>query len=439
MKATLIRDGAAIAAMRLSGALLSAAVTIVLGRMMGPDALGGYAFCVAALGIAAIPVSCGWGTLAFRATARADAVGDWREPAGILRESRRWALGLTFLAALGAMLAVNLMPGLLGARSEHPMIAVALLACVLLFDQLSALRAYALRGIGRQALAQAPEMILRPIALIAAFLGASVLLPTTDSLLVALAALCFGALVAAIAGARLLIRHGPAGLIAATATRPAAVRDPAWRRQAMVLAATMGVVVVNSYADIVMLGILGTSQQAGLYRVATQLALFGSLGYTALNMLANQRFAALRAAGRLAELQQAATLLARLAAAGGLVALVVFAAGGGKIIALLFGPAFAGAAQPLAILALGQFVNASFGMASSALMMHDHERQVLRTNVVALGIGIAANAALIPAYGATGAAWANVVSLAVWNCLLWLAARRFTGLDTSAPAFFARC
>lgn len=439
MKAALIRDGAAIAAMRLSGAVLSAGVTIVLGRMMGPDALGGYALCVAALAIAAIPVSYGWGTLALRATARAHAVGDWREPAGILRESRRWAFGLTIIAVLAALFAVTLVPGLVSASWVHPMIAVALLAFVLLFDQLSAMRAYALRGIGRQALAQAPEMILRPIALIAAFLGASALFPATDLLLVALAALCFGALVAAAAGSRLLMRHGPAGLMDAIATRPATVRDPAWRRQAMVLAATMGVVVVTSYADIVMLGILGTSQQAGLYRVAMQLALFGNLGYTALNMLANQRFAALRAAGRLAELQQAATLLARLAAAGGLVALVVFAAGGGKIIALLFGPAFAGAAEPLAILALGQFVNASFGMASSALMMHDRERHVLRTNVVALGIGIAANAVLIPAYGAAGAAWANVLGLAVWNGLLWRAARRFTGLDTSAPAFFARC
>src|SRR6185369_737136 len=128
------------------------------------------------------------------------------------------------------------------------------------------------------------------------------------------------------------------------------------------LAANSGLLVLNSYVDVLLLGAFGTMEQVGVYRIATQVALLSGFAYTALNMLAVPRFSYLRASGSPGELQHSAVFMARLALLGTLPLPLVFAFFGPAIVTAVFGASFAAACAPAFPLFAAQVVNAAAGM-----------------------------------------------------------------------------
>ena len=113
-----------------------------------------------------------------------------------------------------------------------------------------------------------------------------------------------------------------------------------------------------------------------------------------------------------------------------LVLLQVFA--GGLLIRVIFGVEYQPAHVPLSILALGQLVNACFGLVGMLLTMTSHEQATARGLALAAGLNIVLNLLLIPSFGIGGAAAATALSLAAWNLLLWNSARRLLGINTLA-------
>jgi O-antigen/teichoic acid export membrane protein len=81
----------------------------------------------------------------------------------------------------------------------------------------------------------------------------------------------------------------------------------------------------------------------------------------------------------------------------------------------LFGASFGVGKTALAILAIGQFVNASTGPVGTVLVMTGHQRIMLLNSAVVFLFNIASNYALIPQYGMTGAAIASAASIALYN------------------------
>ncbi len=99
---------------------------------------------------------------------------------------------------------------------------------------------------------------------------------------------------------------------------------------------------------------------------------------------------------------------------------------------LAFPPAFTAAAPALAILSLGQLVNAAMGSAGTLLTMARRERQAAFGVTVGAVVTVVVSAALIPWLGVEGAAWAGALSLTTWNIWLAIVARRELGIDTTA-------
>lgn len=115
------------------------------------------------------------------------------------------------------------------------------------------------------------------------------------------------------------------------------------------------------------------------------------------------------------------------------ISLGLFAAvlAGGPLLLMIFGPAFAAGALPLAVLCLALCIRSLFGPAAIVLSIHDRPYATLPAIGLGLGVLIGANILLVPAHGLLGAAVAALAAQAFWSAAMWLTARRIAGIDVS--------
>lgn len=126
---------------------------------------------------------------------------------------------------------------------------------------------------------------------------------------------------------------------------------------------------------------------------------------------------------RLGDANLAAMLMALAIFAGSLLA--------GPWVLSVFGPQFAEAAGALSILCAILVVRAFFGPAELVLSLHDRPWTTMPAVIAGLASLAAANLALVPAHGVTGAAAAALAATAVWGGAKWMTVRAVTGLDVS--------
>jgi O-antigen/teichoic acid export membrane protein len=418
MKRELFRKGMALMMLRVVGAGLGVATTALIGRPLGPEGLGLYAYALAALGILAIPVTQGWSPLLLRKAAASRRTGDWGELRGLVRRATHYALAIGVLAVSGA-LAYGVFARTKIAGTPWVMFC-GLLGVVIIFDQASALRMAFLRALDRPLLAQLPENVLRPLVLATTFVAISAIVDGRVNVVHALSALAIASLLAAMAGQRLLLAAQPQQFLAATPR----FDDAAWRASALTLALSYGVTLVSAYVDLLVLGLYSPLAQVGQYRVALTLSMLCAMPWQALNLIGGERFAALYSAGRRDELQASARFLTRLAFLVTLPSFAVVAIWGRAIIRLVFGEQFAGSFAPTVVLAGVWLLHSSLGMPRTLLVMIGQERIVLLASVWALGLNLALCFALVPHFGMLGAAAANLASAAAWAGTLSFHCRR---------------
>jgi O-antigen/teichoic acid export membrane protein len=182
------------------------------------------------------------------------------------------------------------------------------------------------------------------------------------------------------------------------------------------------------WADTLILGVFYPSAVPGVYSVSTRVVLFASIGLSALNLVVAPFAARALRSGDRGELSAAYAMAARWS---GILVLVPL----GLVLAVredvlrVFGPAFVQGATPLAVLAIGFGVNAACGPAGVLLTMSSLNRVVLADNLVAVGLNVGLNLALVPTWGMTGAAVAWTSSLVVVNVLMLAQLRSRLGLD----------
>ncbi|HWV21081.1 MAG TPA: lipopolysaccharide biosynthesis protein [Devosia sp.] len=120
------------------------------------------------------------------------------------------------------------------------------------------------------------------------------------------------------------------------------------------------------------------------------------------------------------------------------VALLLFcmAVVGAPVALMLFGPAFAAGAAPLAILCLSLVVRSAMGPASIVLSIHD--RPWASLPAIALGILslFLGNLLLVPSFGLVGASVSAIFAISIWSVALWLTALHTAHVDVSIMQWF---
>jgi O-antigen/teichoic acid export membrane protein len=418
---SMVLSGLSSLALRIAGLASAFLLGVVLARALGPEGYGIYGLVTSLAALAMSVALLGTPQLAVREMAIRSARSDWPGARSLARSF----LAATSLASF-AISVLALAAAFLFAGSDARAPGLSVIGAILMAAMsVTALAASELRGLGLLFKGQFMEIVGRPAAaliLIGTVLIAGFKLTSTD-------ALWTQVVVSIVAAAVSLAWISRA--MHPDRSREAPRSGWHWLKAALPL----GVVDVLRQFDgtygIILVGLLATARDLGIYRVAVASSVLVSMPVTILHIVLAPTVSRLHRFGQHAELQR----LLRTASAGMCAVLVpmliVLLLFGRPLVQLVFGPVYGDAWLPLVLLCAAQLVFGFFGMGPILLAMADSERHLTIIYLVAVGAGVVAAAFLIPLYGAVGAAAAQILSMGTVAALSGRFARRRLGLGTT--------
>ncbi len=418
----LMRNVGIVFVVQVVGAGLSYAVQVLLARFLGVSHYGVYAYLIVWIGFAALVASLGLPAASLRFLPMYKSTGDWARIHGFMRTISR----ATFAAAIAmaaAACGVALLLHALG-RLSHPStlllgaVLVPAFAGSMLFTEVA-------RAGHRVGAAFAPPMIARP-ALIA--VGATVLyvsrgmLTTSAAIAITVVASYIVLLAQYVLTRRLFV--------APTSQHRPMLERREWLGVGVTLLAAGAFTITLMQVDIVIVGAMLGSRDAGIYAAASKTATLVSFVIIAVNAAATPHFSSLWALGRVEELQRLVTKLASVIFWPSLAISAGIAALSGPLLEL-FGPGFRAAQASLLVLLVGQMINAAAGSVGYLLTLTGYHREA----TWALGLSAVACIALavagVAAFGLIGAALGSSVGFLLWNGSLYWLVRRKLGIRAS--------
>jgi O-antigen/teichoic acid export membrane protein len=416
--------GAGIAfSIQVLGAGASFVLQVLMGRWLGPAGYGTFVFTISWASLVAVGCCLGLPTMLLRFVAAYIAEGDDARLHGVMRMS------FAVTAASGLGVAVLGSVGFAALRVAGVGVDPAVLIGFWLVPVLALMRLQqeAIRSFRRLALAYAPGLLWRPVAVIAVaatLVGLGFDLTAPAALLIALASL---ACVIAVQ----LVRF--AGYVRTSVAPAEPVYEARmWMRVALPLLLIASFMIVLSETDIVMVGALVGSRQAGLYAAASKTASLVAFVLIAVNAIAAPMISAQHARGEHAEMQRLAARVARWTFFPSL-AICLFLAVLAEPVLELFGSEFGAARWELVILLGGQLVNAMAGSVGFLMILTGYQREAAWVYGWVAVAHVAMNVTGILLFGAIGAAIATALSFALWN--VWLYVLVVKRLDIHSSIF----
>jgi len=198
---------------------------------------------------------------------------------------------------------------------------------------------------------------------------------------------------------------------------------------------TNSMALIMSWADIIMIGILRTAFEVGIYKVPSRLAIITSTSFLAFNVILAPKISELWKKGKMEEIRSVIKKSTVLIFWTSLPVSLVFGIFHSQILGL-FGMDFKAGAFAMIILILGQFFN--FLVGPSGLLLIVMEKQYVIQNIIVVGtaVNIAMNYFLIPVYGINGAAFASMISMIFVNIISMLFVKKFYGFYTISRRMF---
>ncbi len=395
-------------ALKVGGTGLGFVSSILLARFLGATSYGAYALAFAWVNLLTIPAVLGLGELLVREVSVYKTQENWGHLKGILR----WANGAALLASLLiALVATAIIWSVQGISTSSLALVIALSSLPL--AALTLVRQAALRGLNHIVAGQIPEMLVRPVLLIALVVGAYFALGSEFNAAWAVGMSVLATGLSFLVGAWLLRRALSREVVQAAPQ----YQMKTWLSSALPFLLIGGVLIINARTDIIMLGFLGTQAEVGIYRIVAQGAALIAFVLAAVNAALSPVIARLYAQGERERLERTIRrttriiFLCSLPLALGLIAF-------GEPFLRIFGPDFTAGRAALAILSVGFLVDAAAGSVGQMLNMTGHERDSAKAIGASAVLNIALNLLLIPRFGLVGAATATATSMAVYNMLL---------------------
>lgn len=188
-----------------------------------------------------------------------------------------------------------------------------------------------------------------------------------------------------------------------------------------VLTASLSVII--SKIDIIMLGIMTSKADVGVYQVTVQIANLISVLLMIYNTVFAPQISKYYHNGNMEELRLLYTRSTKLLGIASLLFLLILVFLG-KFILLIFGQELVIGYISLVLRGIGQFINTAVGSVWLMLAMTGKPKLQVYGNLAACLINIVLNYILIPIYGIEGAAFASMVSIGCTNILGYLLVRR---------------
>jgi O-antigen/teichoic acid export membrane protein len=424
--AALVRGSATFLSIRALGLGLAFLTQITLARLLGVAEYGVYAYALSWLTVLAMLGAVGLDHSALRFVSEYRGREEW----GLLRGFLRRSVGSALIASVGVALVAASVVLLLGPRLTPTEKSTFLIGSLLipLMVQLQ-IGSATIRAFRKIAKAQLPADVVRPVlvvvTLMAIYLAAqnAVLAPT------AMAA----TLLASVAALGVTAAYFRSTVRSSVPLVCAEYRSIEWLAVSFPMLILNGTYVLLSQTDILMIGMLLDTTEAGIYSAAGRLAMLLPLGLATINAIAAPMIAEFYAKDDRRRLQRTLTVAAWCAFGLALPLAIAIVFAGGWLLAL-YGPEFRIAYVSLLILSAGQIVNTITGPVGFVMTMTGHHKQAMVILILMIPVNLALNAALIPQFGIEGAAVATAATTVAHNILMLAYVRKHHRLNTTVFA-----
>ncbi len=394
--------------LRIGSTGLTFITAFLLARLLRLENYGVYTSVMEWLNFLAIPAALGMDRLMVREVAVFRAKGAWGQLQGFLR----WANGAVLLVSVVAAALGCLVVSLVVKDHDGLRLSFYLAFATLPFMTLTSVRQATMRGFNHIISGQWPELILRPLLIVVLSLLAWQLLPNFSAPW-AVAASSVATLLAFGVGAYMLT-----GVLRREAEPAKPHYEPgAWFRATLPFIVISGMYVINARTSALLLLALAGPTQVGLYTPTSRGADLIALVLLAVNTAIAPTLARLYAENKPRQLEHTVARSTRMITLVSLpiaLAFIFF----GRYYLGIFGPEFKVATTALAILSVGQFINAATGTVGTLLNMTGNERDVALSVGLSALLNVALNVLLIPRFGLEGAALATALGTLAWNALL---------------------
>lgn len=420
---TLLSGGITLLVILVLNRVAMLALAVVLARGLGAENYGVYAFAFAAVGLASVFADFGFPTLLERLVATGELQQNQPLINGLLKRSSQLVAGASIIAA--AVLVCFALLKYDGWQSDQGR---ALIVAAAIVPIGAFLRSWSgvLSGYRQVLRSRAVELLMLPMTALGLILVAFGFFPQSQNATVALTIQWFSTVLAAVVLLLMLQKHRPK-----TNNSQAQYETKQWLRSAAPLMIVGSASSIVALCDILMLGVMRSTTEVGVYRVAAQSSLLIGMGVQAANMILAPRFARWWKAGEMQKMQAIVTQSTRLVFALAATGCLIFALVGQVFLNFVFGVEFAASFLPLMVLCVGQLFSVGFGSVGYLLTMTGNEQATARGMLIAAVVNIVLNLLFIPKWGMMGAAVATSISLIFWNLLLYRSVRKLTGLRPS--------
>lgn len=424
--AILVRGSATFLTIRVLGIGVAFLTQVVLARLLGVDEYGIYAYALSWLTVLAMLGAVGVDHSTLRFVGQYKGREDWI----LLRGFLRWSFGSAFIVSIvTTVVAVSVLIAIgpsLSPSHKSTYLVACLLIPIMVQLQIGSGTIRAFRKIAR---AQIPADLVRPI-LIVALLGVTYWALDRE----VLATTAMGATLAASAVALGVIIFFLRSIVRESVPRARAeYRSFEWLAVSFPLLILNGSYLLLSQTDILMIGALLDTTEAGIYSAASRLAMLLPLGLATVNAIAAPMIAEFHATNDRRKLQRTLTVAAwcALGLAFPLAVVILFA---GDWLLALYGQEFRAAYFALLILAGGQVVNTITGPVGFVMTMTGHQKQAMTILILMIPANLLLNSLLIPEFGIEGAAVATAATTVTHNLLMLAYVRKHHRLNTTVFA-----
>lgn len=186
------------------------------------------------------------------------------------------------------------------------------------------------------------------------------------------------------------------------------------------------IMLVMSWSDTIMLGMFRTESEVGIYNIAYKISTIVLLVFMAVSTVSASKFASAYGQKDIEEFKKIAFKSTRLIVIFSL-PIYLFILIFHKYLLSLFGEEFVIGTWALMFLVTGQFIKSVFGTLDYMLQMSNQQKSLMFYALISALINIILNFVLIKKYGINGAAIASMISIIIYQFILFIKVKKEFG------------
>lgn len=395
---------------------------LLLARIMSTTEYGIYSFAFSFASLVSVVATCGFTMLLVREVASYKTTSGWNYVKGLLLISQRSVWVFSLLAACICFSVFFFFPGVIDQEEYATMVAITMFSIpmfsIILVNQ------SVLNGMHEIPLSQVAEKFVRPFVLLVIVLFYWYLFGMQLKLDALVFINLFSFAIALLLTYYFLYRR----LFPKIRDVEPVNEKLAWKNSLVYFMLLMGVSMINTRIDIVMLGFMSNAKDVAVYNVSVKLSEFIAFAFYVVGFSLNPAITRLYKENNMQKLQHVVTKSIRIVFLAALPLTLLFVFAGDKVLQY-WGDDYKEGYAALVILSINQLINVITGPVGGILVMTGHEKKVFICSAATATLNIILVSILVPLYGVEGAAIAAATSLIIWNITMVIMAKRYTNIS----------